>query len=284
MIIAEVNGYQITEDNYRFELARVMKQMQLQDANQDCRERAVEHLIDGVLLLNRAREAKIEISADEIQEKVLDLMMDYETEDDFNTMLDETGLDQDTMRERLRDRLMVSRYVKSNICVCVEDVPEEKLRDFYEKNKNQFKTREVVRASHVLIKDANDVAVQVYKEIMDEIESPEDFGAIAKILSDCPSFRQSGDLGYFPRGVMVKEIEDAAFSMKVGEISDPIKTQFGTHILMLTDYKESHIADFEDIKGALKQRLVQIESELQLIRHIKQLRAEADIRIYDENL
>ncbi len=284
MIIAEVNGYQITDESYRFELVRVMKQMQLADANMECRERAIEHLIDGVLLLNRARESSIEISADEIQEKLLELMMDFETEDDFNNMLAETGLDQETMRERLRDRLMVSRYVQNNFCVREEDVPEEKLRDFYEMNKNQFKTREVVRASHVLIKDANDFAIQTYKEIMDEIESPEDFGAIAKMLSDCPSFRQSGDLGFFPRGVMVKEIEDAAFSMKVGEISDPITTQFGTHILMVTDRKESRIADFEDIKGALKQRLVQIESELQLIRHIKQLRAEADILIYDENL
>ncbi len=284
MIIAEVNGYQITDESYRFELQRVMKQMQLQDASIECRERAIEHLIDGVLLLNRAREANIDISADELQEKVLELMMDYKSEDDFNDMLLETGLDQDTIRERLQDRMLVSRYVQKHFCVCEEDVPEEKLRDFYNKNKSQFKTREVVRASHVLIKDANDVAVQVYKEIMDEIESAEDFGAIAKMLSDCPSFRQSGDLGYFPRGVMVKEIEDAAFKMKVGEISDPITTQFGTHILMVTDHKESRIADFEDIKGALKQRLVQIESELQLIKHIKQLRAEADIRIFYENL
>lgn len=90
-----------------------------------------------------------------------------------------------------------------------------------------------VRASHLLVETEEEA-----KKLKQEIEQGKSFAETAKEVSLCPSGQEGGDLGYFGKGMMVKEFEDAAFSMNVGEISDPIKTQFGWHLIQLTDKKD----------------------------------------------
>ena len=87
-----------------------------------------------------------------------------------------------------------------------------------------------VRASHILVKTKDEA-----KKLLDEIKSGKAFADAAKEVSLCPSGRDGGDLGFFKRGVMVKPFEDAAFSLKeIGEISEPVQTQFGWHLIQLT--------------------------------------------------
>lgn len=83
---------------------------------------------------------------------------------------------------------------------------------------------------------------------------------------------------------MVKAFDDVVFNMKINEISNPIQTEFGCHIIMVTDKQPSKVASFDEVKDALKNRLQQIDSELQLIRFLKKLRATASIEILEENL
>lgn len=89
-----------------------------------------------------------------------------------------------------------------------------------------------VRASHILVKDRAD-AVQIKKDI----ENGGSFEDYAAKYSLCPSGQKGGDLGYFGRGQMVKEFEDEAFELPVGEVSDPVLTQFGWHLIKVTDKK-----------------------------------------------
>ncbi len=90
-----------------------------------------------------------------------------------------------------------------------------------------------VKASHLLVKTEEEAL-----KIKEEINNGKDFAKAAKEVSLCPSGENGGDLGYFTRGQMVKEFEDAAFSMEVGQVSNPIKTQFGYHLIYLTDKKD----------------------------------------------
>jgi peptidyl-prolyl cis-trans isomerase C len=73
------------------------------------------------------------------------------------------------------------------------------------------------------------------RNVLDQINAGKDFAELAKANSNCPSGKQGGDLGFFSRGRMVKEFEDAAFSMEVGQVSEPVKTQFGYHLIKVTD-------------------------------------------------
>ena len=89
-----------------------------------------------------------------------------------------------------------------------------------------------VRASHILVKTEAEA-----KDILEELKNGASFGDLAKDRSLCPSKKRGGDLGFFSRGKMVREFEKAAFALKKGELSDVVKTQFGYHILKVTDRK-----------------------------------------------
>ncbi len=89
-----------------------------------------------------------------------------------------------------------------------------------------------VKASHILVKTEEEA-----KNLYDEILNGKSFAQAAKEYSLCPSGFSGGDLGYFGRGMMVKPFEDAAFSMEIGEVSKPIQTQFGWHLIQLNDKK-----------------------------------------------
>ena len=89
-----------------------------------------------------------------------------------------------------------------------------------------------IRASHILV-DKHSHALRV----LEELKAGKDFKAIARERSTCPSRKRGGDLGFFGRGQMVKEFERAAFALKVGEVSEPVKTQFGYHVIKKTAEK-----------------------------------------------
>lgn len=86
-----------------------------------------------------------------------------------------------------------------------------------------------VKASHILVKTEEEA-----KKLYEEIKNGKDFAQAAMECSSCPSGRNGGDLGFFPKGVMVKPFEDAAFSLAIGELSQPVETQFGWHLILVT--------------------------------------------------
>ncbi|MBR2525557.1 peptidyl-prolyl cis-trans isomerase [bacterium] len=90
-----------------------------------------------------------------------------------------------------------------------------------------------VKASHILVKTEEEA-----KQLYEEIKGGKDFAQAAMEYSLCPSGHNGGDLGFFPKGAMVKPFEDAAFSLPVGELSQPVQTQFGWHLILVTDIEE----------------------------------------------
>lgn len=89
-----------------------------------------------------------------------------------------------------------------------------------------------VRASHILVSTEDEA-----NKLREEIINGKDFAAVAAEYSNCPSGAAGGDLGFFGKGMMVKPFEDAAFELEVGEISKPVQTQFGWHLIVVTDKK-----------------------------------------------
>jgi len=114
-------------------------------------------------------------------------------------------------------------------------VTENELSDFYNKNKHIFTESETVKASHILVSDEKQA-----KEIAKEIDDGLSFEEAASKYSHCPTNVVGGDLGYFEKGKMVPEFEAVAFNMEIGEISGPVKTDFGYHIIKLVDKKRGN--------------------------------------------
>ncbi len=130
-------------------------------------------------------------------------------------------------------------------------VTEGEIINYYNDNKEKFGKPESVAANHILV-DNEEKAAEILKEINEGLE----FGEAAKKYSSCPSKDRGGELGDFTRGKMVPEFEDAAFKMNAGDVSDPIKTQFGYHLIKVTDKKEPEVSKFDEVRDQIYQLLV----------------------------
>ena len=146
-------------------------------------------------------------------------------------------------------------------------ISEEDKKEFFEKNKEKFKKPETANAKHILV-DTLDKA----NEILDEINKKEiTFEDAAKKYSTCPSNEVSGDLGNFTKGQMVPEFEDATFSMKENEISNPVKTQFGYHLIKLEKITPATESTYEEVKQEIEKTLLYQKQNEVFSNKIKEL-------------
>jgi len=143
-------------------------------------------------------------------------------------------------------------------------IDDASLRDFYDQNQAQFTTPEQVEASHILIRvdenadeptvaKAKDEAMSVYDKAVNSV----DFAELAKAYSQGPSAASGGYLGRFDRNSMVKPFADAAFAMKPGDVSLPVRTRFGWHIIKVTDKTPETVTPFETAKVQIQKNLRQ---------------------------
>ena len=147
----------------------------------------------------------------------------------------------DDLRKDVVRRLAVDSILKD-----VAVTPEE-TAEYYEKNKDRFAVPETVRASHILVENEEDMA-----KVKADLEAGMSFEDAAKKYSSCNSAAQGGDLGFFTKKDMVKEFAEAAFAMKVGEVTgEPVKTDFGLHLIKLTDRKEASVKSLDEMKDEI---------------------------------
>ncbi len=158
-------------------------------------------------------------------------------------------------------------------------VSEKELKDYYNKNKQEFMQKENIHARHILVKTQEEA-----KKIIDELKGlkggvlQNKFIELAKTKSTGPSGPRGGDLGYFGKGQMVPEFENAAFGLKVGTITkEPVKTQFGYHVIYLEDKKDASTRPFGEIKPYIEQRLKMEKFKHEMQNQMNKLKSKAKI-------
>ena len=154
-------------------------------------------------------------------------------------------------------------------------VSEDEITEFYNEKKEYFKTPEAVRASHILVKDEEKA-----NEVLEEINAGLSFEEAASKYSNCPSKVNGGDLGEFTRGKMVPEFEEAAFSMEDEEISKPVKTQFGYHIIKLKYKKAAGISELEEVKNQIHQQITILKQQEKYLNKTEELRDKYKVETY----
>ncbi|NLD17035.1 MAG: hypothetical protein GX666_05550, partial [Tissierellia bacterium] len=186
-------------------------------------------------------------------------------EEEFKVVLDHTV-----------DNLL-KNYAFSKI-LSGETVSDEEVEKYFEDNKAVF-AKELVNASHILI-DTEEKALEIKKEI----EEGKDFAQAAMEYSSCPSKDAGGELGEFPRGAMVPEFEDKAFSMEAGEVSEPVKTQFGYHIIKLNSKSDPANITFESVKEDVRSEALRVKQQEAYLKKLDSLKDKYKSEIFEENI
>jgi len=161
-------------------------------------------------------------------------------------------------------------------------VPDSQIADYYRTHQQEFAVPEQVHARHILIQPKTqdaagwDAALTTAREVRAKAASG-DFAAVARKYSEDPGSKESGgDLGAFPRGRMVKEFEDAAFSLKAGEVSQPVKSQFGYHIIKVDERRPASVSPLSDVSDIIREKLVEGQADAEGNRRATALRDKID--------
>jgi len=136
------------------------------------------------------------------------------------------------------------------------EIKASEIRTVYNENFANAQPEREIRASHILVPSE-----KAANEVIARLDGGEDFAAVAEEVSVGPSKADGGDLGFFTEGDMVPEFSEAAFALKPGEISKPVKSQFGWHVIEVTDEREVPPPSYEDMEGQIRARLAQEKSE-----------------------
>lgn len=171
-------------------------------------------------------------------------------------------------------------------------VTDSQVKAYYDKNLNQFKNPEQVRARHILIRTERTASVEDKKkarekaeEVLKKIKAGEDFAKLATDVSDDPGSKsKGGDLGFFPRGRMAKPFEESAFSLKPGQLSEIVESPFGFHIIKVEEKKAEEIPAFEGIQDKVRTRALE-DAKRELVKEfVEKVMKEAEVKIYAEVL
>ncbi len=236
----------------------------------------LEKLIDRELLFQASEKEGIKVDDSKLEEQITQIKKQFPDEKTMEKSLADKGITMDEIRDQIKKSMAVESLIRTKFEKDVV-VPESKADEFYKKNAEKFKKPETVKASHILAKcEKGDDAgckksEEKIKDLRKKISGGADFAALAKANSDCPSKEKGGDLGEFTRGQMVKPFETAAFSMKNGELSQPVKTDFGWHLIKVTGKNPAGQIPYAQVKD-------------QIIKMLKNKEVAAKIRAYLEDM
>lgn len=275
-IVATVNGQDITLGNYEKLLALNKSSMEtyygsdiwsqeVEDGKtyeEMLKEVVLETMIGSEVIYQQAEKDKVAPTDEQIQEQIDSFNESMKNDTDSQEEFKKMGIDEEFLKFQFaRDLANTNLQEKFE-----EDtkISEDEMKKYYEENKDDFYT-DTVTASHILIKtiddDGNELsdakkkeAKKTAEEALAKVKAGEDFAEVAKEYSEDSSASSGGELGTFGRGKMVTEFEDAAFAMKAGEISDIVETEYGYHIIKVTERVDKQ-ETYDDVKDQIKTTL-----------------------------
>ncbi|MCB2184747.1 MAG: peptidylprolyl isomerase [Desulfobulbaceae bacterium] len=189
--------------------------------------------------------------------------------------------------QEMRNRILVEALLNKRLDR-QSPISREEITEYYDKHSQEFIRGEQVKAQHILIRveaDANESEQNDARERIDmivkKLDKGEDFASLAQEYSEDPGSKDSGgNLGYFGRGQMVKEFEDAAFATEPGKTSPPVQTGFGWHLIHISDKKPSKQLPLEQVSKQIKAKLRAIRNEKALKNLLEELKEKYTVAIY----
>jgi len=225
----------------------------------------LDQMIDIEAVCEQARKEKLVPTKEEVDKAFNDLKKNIDADKEYKNQLKEMGIDDTYLRNQQEQDLTIQKY-KENFDKNVK-ITDEEMKKYYEEHKKDY-YKDEVKASHILISTVDDngkplseakkkEAKKKAEEVLKKAKSGEEFSELAKEYSDDPgSAANGGDLGYFTKGQMVQPFEEAAFSLKPGEISGLVESEYGYHIIKVYDKIDKQLS-FDEVKDQIKKTLME---------------------------
>ena len=298
-IIARVNNQIVTRAEYLRSKETLKQEAQQQDpANADkiVQERdkdVLRDLIDQQLLLEKGKD--LGITADTELIKRLDEMrkdMHMDSMEDLEKAATSQGISYEDFKQNLKNQIITQQVISREVGSRM-NVSKEELQQFYDEHKSQMEQPEQIRLSELLIAGKKDKAPPADEQqelgaarakaddLLGQIRKGAAFDEIAKKNSDGPTAAQGGDLGYFKRATLAKELEDKTFAMKPGEVSEVIQTKQGFVILKVTEHQQAGVPPLSAIEPKVQEAIYMQKLQPALRAYLQKLREDAYIKVAD---
>ena len=289
---ATVNGVELSRDIFNREYAQTMERYQKarHEVRPGLKERLKDNimrrLVDMEVIRQQAEKLDVALTTEEKDKQWANHRKRYGTQEAFVAFLERAGTTEEDIRRQFNANLLREKvFAKVASSVAVTD---NEVRAFYDSNKQRYTEPEQVKARHILIRkppnaDANtvsDIKAKAAKVLKEVKKKPKDFGELAKEYSEDVTKTRGGELGWFAKGRMVKPFEEAAWSLKNGQISNLVETSFGFHVIKREDFKEGRTKPFKEVESLIRRSLTARRRNQAIQESIKTWRADAKIDVF----
>jgi peptidyl-prolyl cis-trans isomerase SurA len=252
------------------------------------RQKVLNQLIEERLIDSEVKKVGIKVTGKEIDAAVEDIRRrNNVTQEEMERALEREGLTLEEFKKQLEKRMLRTKLIQWSVKVDTAPV-EKELREFYQKNLDRYRTVESYRPAHILFRVPRGATPDEVREIskkcvkvLEKIRAGEDFGEMAILYSEDPSAKDRGDLGSFKQGELLPVIEREALRLKVGEVGEIVKTDYGLHIIKLLDRKEGKAPRFEDARAKVEMDYYEYQMEKAFRQFLSSLREKSviDVRL-----
>lgn len=242
-VLAVVNGKEVTQDIFDFAISKFPPDRKNHFASENGKKELLDQIISWELIYNYAKDNG------------------YENREDYKFQLEEAK------------KALMGQFVIQELLSKVEYTDEEAL-EYYNQNAEFFKNPEQVSAKHILV-DSMDKA----NNVLNEIKGGLSFEEAANLYSSCPSKEKGGDLGVFGKGMMVPEFENAAFNAEIGQITNPVQTQFGFHLILVEEKFEASAKSFDEVKDLIKNHMLQEKQNKTYMNFVNSLKDKYPVEV-----
>lgn len=286
--VVKVNGSAITQG----EVDRALKILSAQNqagvrggpASKQAEDAVIDQLVSAELLYQAGEKLGVADLDKQVAEKVAQGKAKFPDDAAYEKALKSADLTPKSLEVLVRKDVVINNLVVKEITPKIK-VTDEEIKKFYDENKDKlFKRPEQVKASHILCgvdpkatKEDKEKAKEKAEKLLKEVKAGKDFAELAKANSTCPSKAQGGDLGFFGKGQMVPAFESAAFALKPGEVSNVVETQFGYHIIKVTEKKDAGATGMDEVKDRISDYLKNQKIQKDVIDYIAKLKEKAKI-------
>jgi peptidyl-prolyl cis-trans isomerase C len=243
-------------------------------------------LIGSELIYQKAVAGGGKATPAEVSEEFARFAKGFGSDAELNMALGSRGLDRPGLTRELDKLLTIRKWVQENVEKKIAVTPAE-VSKYYQEHTEEFRHPDQVRSSHILIAvpasatpEQERLAQQRAETLLGRVKKGEDFAKLAKDYSTDTSASQGGDIGFAPRGQLAPEYEDAAFELPAGGVSGVVRTQFGFHIIKVTEKRKAGVATFEQVQAQLGEFLKGQKAQAELVKIVDQLRSQAKIVAY----